>query len=161
MKAAVITFLETREKCHQHHFQQVRSEGVATDHTFKYAKVICAGGRKGKAFTASYTNMSLLGSLDFAILTMTKSCAELDEFMEKYAESRKLSNDPPLKVHFSDNLNADGSLWKKHFKNELEKDVVRYQKYASNLPLLSIDTENGIEYLSTPLQIVRVATAYL
>lgn len=155
-----MTHLERREEYHQASFQRNRSEGVATDHAHKYSKVVRAGLRRGPVFEASYTNMSLLGPLDLARLCMSKSMGELDQLIGDYAESRRLCNDPRVKVHFSDHLPGDGAVWRKHFKDDLQNDIANIPRSDTDLPRLDID-ENNVEYLATVRDMDRVARAFL
>lgn len=158
LKAVFTSYIETREDYLQASFQRTYDEGNSGDHTHKYSNKVRAGLRPGRVFTASYTVTSLTGHINLSRLTMTKGISEIDNFVKDYKNVRQLVNAPSLKHFSSDNLSGDGGLWKKHFREDLSRDVNPYKLPATNLPLLSIDTSK-IDYLTTINAMNRVAHA--
>jgi hypothetical protein len=133
MKALFINFMKVHEPYMQASFQTKSDEGTSADHTFKYAKVIQAAGRGGPVFGASYTTASLLGSVVLSRLVFTKSKREI------YRETRDNAGQGPLKIFHSDNLNGDGSVWRKHFPELTDGVVPLVSLVDPSLPLADIE----------------------
>lgn len=160
MKTCVRNFILAREKYYQASFQMHCDDGAAADHTHKLAKFIKANGRRGRVFTASYTVMSKLGLILMNRLTMTKSTFELEGLLTEHKAIRDSQNSPPLRIFQSDNLNHDGRLWNRIFKQELSKDVVPYKKQDSTLPTAGIAV-SSFEHLTTVGGMDRIALALM
>ena len=154
-----MVYHESREEYCQASFQRNYDEGNTADHTHYFAKVVRAGSVGGRAFTAAYSVLSLLGFINILHLTMTKGMNELENLIQDYSEVRKLVGAPELKIFSSDNLSGDGSLWRRKF-NELEKDTVPYRAPSYNCPRLGIDLEN-VEYIDSIDRMNDIANALI
>ncbi len=128
-------------------FQKTYNDWCAADHEHKYAYKICCGNRKGRVCDASYTVTTLRGHINISRLTMTKGSNELNDVIYHLKQARSIANAPPLKYFCSDNLNCDGSLWMRHFHEDLMSNVSPYVPPLNNLPRLGINDEK-IDYLT-------------
>lgn len=160
VKAAIITYFDSREDYMQASFQNTYDEGTAADHVHKYAYAVRAGNRKGRVFDASYSVTSLRGHINLSRLTMTKSSKELQDVIYDLKLARGVANAPPLKYFCSDNLNGDGGLWMRHFREDLMSNVRPYVAPSNNFPRLGIN-EAKIDYLSNLNDMNRVAQSML
>ena len=113
------------EPYRQRSLQKDVDEGASPDHTHKFASNIKIPGRSGNAFSASYTVMSLNGLVNISALTHTKSNAEVDSIVQGYKRVRENAGEPRLRRLELDG-GSDRHVWTKHFKDDLNKDVVPY-----------------------------------
>ena len=141
-------------------FQNTYDEGCAADHVHKYAYKVRCGNRKGRVCDASYTVTSLRGHINISRLTMTKGSKELNGVIYNLKQARSIANAPPLKYFCSDNLNGDGSLWMRHFREDLMSNVSPYVPPSNNLPRLGINDEK-FDYLTKLSDMNRVAQSML
>eukprot|EP00978_Attheya_sp_CCMP212_P038274 scaffold188116_cov35-Attheya_sp.AAC.1 len=134
LKAASNSYMKAKENYMQNSFQLQSDAALFTDHTHKFPKAIRASGRPGKIFSAGYTGVGLEGAINFERLTFTKSNAELKQFIGEYKEGRDNADAGRLRMHGSDNLAGDGSLFTNPntFGDDLNQNVVPFQPPSPN-----------------------------
>jgi len=147
LKTVFRHFMQGHEPYMQAYFQTCHDEGVATDHSHKYAKLINASSLSGKVFHASYTVTSLRGKIVSNHLTFTKSSSELEPVVQGIKEVRENVGITDLLRHETDNINADGKLWRE--LGGLKSDSVGFtQSKNSKLAVASMPKESYI-YIKT------------
>jgi hypothetical protein len=80
--------MSINERYLQEFHQMLPNEGGQADHTFKFASMISASVRRGKAFHASYDFIGLNGFCNFNRVTHTKSNEEIDPLIKQYRQVR-------------------------------------------------------------------------
>lgn len=114
----------------QKSFQAVCDEGVSSDHSFKFAKMIKAGVQSGKMFKATHVAVSKKGFVNFNRLAHTKSNSEIEPVVERYAEVRENAGEPKL-LRYEGDGGKDRNVWLKKFP-ELQDGVKPYEPPTVN-----------------------------
>ena len=119
--------MSSLEQYMQYSFQLNPDESEASDHSFKFAKQIYAGGRQ--VFTATYDSMALSGKCTFNRFVHTKSNDEIRPLLESHRKVRINAGVLELKQSQGDG-GGDRSLWPQVFP-ELKARVAERSKRAS------------------------------
>jgi len=117
--------MEGMEPYLQKSFQAVCDEGISSDHSFKFAKMITGGVRAGKVYKATYVAISQKGSVNMNRLCLTKNNDEIKPLVGKYREVRLNAGQPRL-LRYECDGGGDRYVWLSQFP-ELQEGVKPYK----------------------------------